>query len=211
MDIVNNALYFLNHLESLSSFPLFVLGSLLQSTNKLKATQVESLPQNLNNTCLTDTFKQQSSFNSSPAPFGWGDISVTGLILAFESPCQAPHSVALWHPNQSNPCCIIQHCSQTCFIKDPGHGPWLWVWGFEWQICCQLSTNRHRPRVSPKLQIQLQFLPTLTELASTPTSTSTNINTSLRMCPTRDKRWAKGENWIQTQLKVNNVYPALDY
>lgn len=95
--------------------------------------------------------------------------------------------MALWHRSQGNPCCIIQHCSQTCLIKDPGHGPWFWVWGFEWQICCQLSTNRHRPRVSTSFRFSFSPLQTWQKLAPAPASTSASTDSSLGICPTRDK------------------------
>lgn len=120
------------------------------------------------------TSSSNPPFNLSLTPFGRGDVSITGLTLAFESPCQSPphwFKAKAWHcgiPSQSNPCCIIQHCSQTCLIKDPGHGPWLRVWGFEWQICCQLSTNRHRPSVSPSFSFSFGPFQTWQQLAPAP-------------------------------------------
>lgn len=97
-----------NHRESLSSFPLSVLNSLLHSPTNWKASQV--LPTSVKFKWNMSHGGHQTPVLSliHPIPFGRGDVSISGLTLAFESPCHSPptdlrpkHGTMACQPEQS--------------------------------------------------------------------------------------------------------------
>lgn len=77
----------------LLSFPLSVLILLIPSPTHWKI--FSGLPTSIKfqtKHVTQMTSSSNSLFNLSPTPFGRGDVSIAGLTLAFESPCQFPRT-----------------------------------------------------------------------------------------------------------------------